>query len=154
AGVSMSDHEVNIKILLDLLMREGRLNRVDRNELLAGMSDEVAELVLADNVHQARALTLDGIRSAARHDDFLVVLDHLVASGAASRADGLPSRDDLLARPDRERGVPRSVLATAMALAKNWGRAALGRSPLVGHPLTQPLLISYFPSTLRDRWVD
>ena len=66
----MSDHEVNIKILLDVLLREGAIaNRKERNKILAEMTDEVSELVLADNRNQALALTLDGLRSAARYDD-------------------------------------------------------------------------------------
>jgi glutamate dehydrogenase len=154
AGVSMSDHEVNIKILLDLLMREGRLSRVDRNRLLAGMTDEVSLLVLEDNVRQARALTLDSLRSMARYDDFLFVFDHLAASGAATRADNLPTRDELAARRDHERGFPRPVLAIAMALVKNWGRAELLSSPLVDSPLAQPFLTRYFPSQLLELCVD
>ena len=54
AGVDCSDHEVNIKILLG---RGGRRRRADRrperDELLAEMTDEVAELVLRDNYDQA-----------------------------------------------------------------------------------------------------
>ena len=68
----MSDHEVNIKILLDVLLREGAIaNRKERNKILAEMTDEVSELVLADNAQQALALTLDGLRSAARYDGFV-----------------------------------------------------------------------------------
>ena len=66
----MSDHEVNIKILLDVLLREGAIaNRKERNRILAEMTDEVSDLVLADNANQALALTLDGLRSAARYED-------------------------------------------------------------------------------------
>ena len=106
-GVSMSDHEVNIKILLDLLLREGRLaSQAERSELLTSMTDEVSELVLVDNVQQARALTLDSLRSVARHDDFLLALDHMVLSGAADRGGGLPTREELAARPDRRPRLP------------------------------------------------
>ena len=42
-GVDMSDHEVNIKILLDLLVRNGIITRrADRNRILAEMTDEVS----------------------------------------------------------------------------------------------------------------
>src|SRR5690606_38817280 len=49
AGVDSSDHEVNIKILMDSVVRAGDLTEKQRNELLAEMTDEVAELVLANN---------------------------------------------------------------------------------------------------------
>ena len=57
AGVDCSDHEVNIKILLNTAVADGELDRPERDELLAQMTDEVAELVLRDNYDQARALT-------------------------------------------------------------------------------------------------
>nr|MDT0665397.1 NAD-glutamate dehydrogenase [Micromonospora sp. DSM 115978] len=52
AGVDCSDHEVNIKILLDQLGQEGRLDRQERNRLLTQITDEVTDLVLADNRRQ------------------------------------------------------------------------------------------------------
>src|SRR4030095_7322376 len=52
AGVDCSDHEVNIKILLDRRVNAGELDREDRNTVLAEMTDEVAELVLQDNRDQ------------------------------------------------------------------------------------------------------
>ena len=43
AGVDTSDHEVNIKILLDRVVRDGDLTEKQRNTLLAEMTDEVAD---------------------------------------------------------------------------------------------------------------
>ena len=56
AGVDTSDHEVNIKILLDRVVADGDLTEKQRNELLAEMTDEVADLVLRDNYEQNLAL--------------------------------------------------------------------------------------------------
>src|SRR4029077_13894886 len=44
AGVDTSDHEVNIKILLNAAVAAGELTRKQRNELLHAMTDEVAAL--------------------------------------------------------------------------------------------------------------
>ena len=52
AGVDTSDREVNIKILLDGVVRSGDLSGAQRDELLASMTDDVAALVLRDNVAQ------------------------------------------------------------------------------------------------------
>ncbi|MUG03808.1 NAD-glutamate dehydrogenase, partial [Bacillus tequilensis] len=52
AGVDTSDREVNIKILLGILERDGRLDRPARDELLQSMTDEVAVQVLRDNYEQ------------------------------------------------------------------------------------------------------
>ncbi len=58
AGVDCSDHEVNIKIVLDQLVRDGDLTTKQRNDLLVEMTDEVAELVLDDNRAQTLALMI------------------------------------------------------------------------------------------------
>ena len=52
AGVDTSDHEVNIKILLDRVVADGDLTEKQRNDLLASMTDEVGTLVLVDNYEQ------------------------------------------------------------------------------------------------------
>src|SRR5471030_2661597 len=58
AGVDCSDHEVNIKILLNSVVGEGRMTSAARNKLLAEMTDEVGELVLRDNYFQAQSLSV------------------------------------------------------------------------------------------------
>ena len=78
----MSDHEVNLKILLDVLLHDGLIkSRDDRNRILREMTDEVSDLVLADNEQQALALTLDGLRSASLYDDYVAFVDDLVVAG-------------------------------------------------------------------------
>ena len=57
AGVDCSDHEVNIKILLDAVVAAGDLTGKQRNALLREMTDEVAALVLRDNYLQTLALS-------------------------------------------------------------------------------------------------
>ena len=81
-GVDMSDHEVNIKILMDILVKRGVVRgRGERNHILMEMTEEVAELVLADNRNQARALTLDGRRSVKRYEEFAAFVEDLVGAG-------------------------------------------------------------------------
>src|SRR5262249_39569502 len=58
AGVNTSDHEVNIKILLDSLVAAGEMTERQRNELLVEMTDAVAERVLYDSYTQTQALSL------------------------------------------------------------------------------------------------
>src|SRR5262249_58675514 len=67
AGVSTSDHEVNIKILLGMVMADGELTEKQRNSLLAQMTDEVAALVLRDNYTQTQWLSGSG------HSAFLLL---------------------------------------------------------------------------------
>ena len=74
AGVDCSDHEVNIKILLDAVVEAGDMTTKQRNELLASMTEEVGDLVLRDNYqqtpshqHRGGPGTSDGGRSRPLH---------------------------------------------------------------------------------------
>ena len=87
-GVDMSDHEVNIKILLDILVREKVIASKDaRNVVLQQMTDNVSELVLDDNRDQARAITLDSVRSVVEYETFVDVIEQMIVDRVFSRAD-------------------------------------------------------------------
>ncbi len=106
AGVDTSDHEVNIKILLDQVVANGDLTEKQRNDLLASMTDEVGRLVLDDNYEQNIALA-----SAARnavpllhvHEDWIRRLER---QGLLDRSlEALPSRKVVAARLERKQGL-------------------------------------------------
>jgi glutamate dehydrogenase len=155
-GVDMSDHEVNIKILLDVLLREGRIrSRQERNAILREMTDEVSDLVLADNEQQALALTLDGLRSAAAYDDYVGFVEELVAAGIVNRADAaIPTREEMIASPARERGLPRPLLCVLMGHVKNWARASANKTAFPLSDAGRPFLDAYFPQRLRSQFAD
>ncbi|MCK6681269.1 MAG: NAD-glutamate dehydrogenase [Thermoanaerobaculia bacterium] len=150
-GVDMSDHEVNIKILLDLLVRRGIVrNRPERNCILAGMTEEVSELVLADNANQAQALTLDGIRSARRYEDFVALIESFIGAGIMRRRDdGIPSQEELRSNARRDRGLPRPLLCVTLGHVKNWAFARLLNSTVPDSQVARPFLSAYFPSQMR-----
>jgi glutamate dehydrogenase len=159
AGVDMSDHEVNLKIFLDVLLREGVLkSRKERNQILREMTDEVSDLVLLDNEAQALALTLDGVRSGsgpAAYEEFVNFVEELIAAGIVNRADdAVPTREELLANPARERGLPRPLLAVILGHTKNWARMRALRTPLVDSEAGRPFLDRYFPQHLRATFAD
>jgi glutamate dehydrogenase len=152
-GVDMSDHEVNIKILLDLLVNRGVLaGRMERNELLAQMSEAVAELVLQDNANQVHALDLDGLRSVDRFEEFIALIADLIARRVMHRLnDAVPPREDLMALA-RDRGIPRPLLAVMLGRVKNWAYEQLIKSRVVDTPAAAGFLTSYFPAQLRERF--
>jgi glutamate dehydrogenase len=122
------------------------------------MTDQVSDLVLQDNQAQALALTLDGIRSGGSptaYEDYVAFIEELIASGIVNRADdAVPTRDELLANPVRERGVPRPLLAVVLGHTKNWARMRALRTPLVDSAAGRPFLDRYFPQRLRDTFAD
>ncbi len=155
-GVDTSDHEVNIKILLDSLVKKGLLRgRQERNTILAEMTEEVAALVLADNEGQALALSLDGLRSARRYEEFVALVDDMVGAGLLSRTDeSVPSREELLASPHRERGLPRPLLCVLLGYSKMSAFQRLLETELPDGAAGRPFLDSYFPHPLRERFAE
>ncbi len=155
-GVDMSDHEVNIKILLDILVRERAIaGRDARNVLLQEMTDNVSELVLEDNRHQARAISLDAARSAVRYEDFVETIEQMVAARVFSREDqAVPGREALLASPHRDRGLPRPMLAVLLGQAKMQAYEITLASAFPDSAAGQPLLRRYFPELMKERYAD
>jgi glutamate dehydrogenase len=149
-GVDTSDHEVNLKILLDVLIKKGILrNKEERNRILSEMTEEVAELVLADNEKQSKALSLDGLRSAARYEEFVNLIDEMKARGIVDRLNPhLPSRAELLQSNQKARGLPRPLLADLLGYMKMWGYENILHSDLPDQELARPFLDAYFPKRL------
>jgi glutamate dehydrogenase len=154
-GVDTSDHEVNIKILLDILVKRGIIkSKEERNQILAGMAEEVAALVLADNLDQSRALSLDGLRSAARYEEFVDLVDEMLGNGIIEKSGAhIPSRDTLLQSRQKERGLPRPLLADLLGYVKMWGSDRLVQSGLPDNALAHPFLDAYFPVPLRQKFI-
>lgn len=151
AGVDTSDHEVNIKILLDRVVAEGDLTGKQRNELLASMTDEVAELVLRDNYEQNVALANAAMHAAPLlhvHEDWMKKLE---ADGYLNRAlEALPDTKAVERRLDRNEGLTVPELSVLMA----WTKIALERelleSDLPDDPFLRTDLFAYFPSKMRQ----
>ena len=81
AGVDCSDHEVNIKILLDAIFEAGDMTEKQRNELLASMTDEVGDLVLRDNYQQQQTQAINQALALAYpmvdvHARYIHALEH------------------------------------------------------------------------------
>jgi glutamate dehydrogenase len=153
-GVDTSDHEVNIKILLDMLVKRGVVKgRAERNRILAEMTDDVAALVLADNEGQALALSLDGHRSARRYEEYVALVDDMAGAGLLSRADeSVPTREELLGSPHRERGLPRPLLCVLLGYAKMSAFQLLLETDFPDSDAGRPFLDGYFPRLLRERF--
>ncbi len=153
-GVDTSDHEVNIKILLDMLVKQGHVKgREERNRILAEMTDDVAALVLADNAGQALALSLDERRSASRYEEFVALVDDMAGAGLLSRADeSVPSREQLLVSRQRERGLPRPLLCVLLGYSKMSAFQLLLETEFPDSEAGRPFLDGYFPRLLRERF--
>ncbi|SFK15782.1 NAD-glutamate dehydrogenase domain-containing protein [Falsiroseomonas stagni] len=153
AGVSTSDHEVNIKILLTEAEREGSLTRRQRDELLAGMTEEVGHLVLADNHAQSIALSLEAMTAVEDLSAHAALMARLEAAGFLDRAVSvLPDAAAIRARAAAGEGLTRPELAALLPAAKLWLAEAIEASGLAEEAALAPLLVAYFPTALRERF--
>ncbi len=145
-GVDLSDHEVNLKILLAPAVRDGALSPDRRNSLLEEITEAVAELVLANNRSQSLAISLDELRSRESLDDVRDLMFALEKVGELDRAaEGLPSSDVLYERKERGQTMARPELCSLLAHAKLSLKTQLLASRLPDDPVTESYLLGYFP---------
>jgi glutamate dehydrogenase len=153
AGVSMSDHEVNIKILLGHAIATGALSAAEREPLLAAMTDDVAALVLRDNYLQGEALSVAEAQGPAALERQARLIRALEKAGRLDRAlEFLPDDDELAARGAARRGLTRPELSVLLAYAKMSLDHELLQSDLPDAPELDPELRDYFPPALRERF--
>ncbi len=153
AGVDCSDHEVNIKVLLDQVIAEGDLTVKHRNELLEEMTDEVAALVLDNNYRQAIALSAARIDAPSLADVHGRYMDDLESRGLIDRAlEALPDHDALAERRLAGTGLTTPELAVLSAYTKNVLSEELLASNVPDDPSLLPLLIDYFPKPIQERF--
>ena len=155
AGVDTSDHEVNIKILLNQVMRAGELDMVSRNTLLAGMTDEVTGLVLRSNYLQTQAISMMEMFSGPRLGSKQHFISVLEEEGLLDRdLEFLPEDEELTDRRNRGEGMTRPELSVLLSYSKIRLYQQLLASDVPEDPYLSRELIRYFPQPLQDRFGD
>ncbi|MDT0267834.1 NAD-glutamate dehydrogenase [Streptomyces sp. DSM 44915] len=153
AGVDTSDHEVNIKILLNAVVANGDLTVKQRNALLAEMTEEVGRLVLRNNYAQNVALangeaTAPGLVLAHQR-----MIGRLGERGLLDRElEFLPSDDEFRERRAAGRGLSQPEMSVLLAYGKLTTTAELLTTGLPDDPYVGRLLSAYFPAALRERF--
>ncbi|MGH1563370.1 NAD-glutamate dehydrogenase [Mumia sp. DW29H23] len=153
AGVDTSDHEVNIKILLNRAVARGELPSGERDALLASMTDEVARLVLDDNYEQNQSLagSVDAAVSLLHaHASWMTRLER---AGYLDRAiEYLPNEKQVAERRAQGVGLTAPELAVLLAYTKIVLEAELLKSDIADDPYYRVHLFRYFPTPLRQRF--
>jgi len=153
AGVDCSDHEVNIKVLLNAVTRAGGLALPERDKLLAEMTDEVAALVLRDNYFQTQSLSVSGTLAPALLDAQERFIKALEKAGRLNRAlEYLPSDEELAERTAAKLGLASPERAVLLAYAKIALNDALVASDVPDDAWVATALERYFPAPLRSRY--
>ncbi|SDN51389.1 NAD-glutamate dehydrogenase [Allokutzneria albata] len=153
AGVDCSDHEVNIKILLDRLVADGRLDSAQRDELLVEMTDEVARLVLTDNYRQNAVLGVSRAHAAPMLSVHSRLVSELEKKRGLDRAlESLPTRGQFKAMEQANEGLTSPELATLLAHVKLSLKDDVLASDLPELGTFAARLPEYFPTPLRERF--
>ena len=153
AGVDCSDHEVNIKIFVDRMVAAGKLSPEERPGFLASMTDEVARLVLEDNIDQNILLLNDRTKVAEWSPSYERLMDWLEKSADLKRdLEALPSTESLRERLQQGQGLTSPELSVLAAYAKIELTSALRDSKLADDPWFRQTLRDYFPLQLRERF--
>jgi glutamate dehydrogenase len=155
AGVDTSDHEVNIKILLDEVVRDGEMTTAGRDELLATMTTEVGQLVLAHNYHQNRALAAAKAQAGPMLHVHARYIRKLEREGRIRRRlDVLPADKDIAERRSASTGLTLPEFSVLLAHTKIAAAQEVLASVVPDDPYLLGVLRGYFPVPLRERFAD
>ncbi|MEV8096804.1 NAD-glutamate dehydrogenase [Kitasatospora sp. NPDC085879] len=155
AGVDTSDHEVNIKILLNQVVADGDMTVKQRNALLAEMTDEVGRLVLRNNYAQNVVLANAVAQAVSMVNVHARMINRLEAGGQLDRGlEFLPTEKQIRERQQAGRGLSQPELSVLLAYTKITLADELLATELPDDPYFRDALQQYFPSALRARFAD
>jgi glutamate dehydrogenase len=153
AGVDCSDHEVNIKILIDSLVTAGKVKAEERKQLLESMTDEVSQLVLTDNEDQNDLIGTSRANAASLLPVHAMQIKYLVEERGVNRElEALPSEKEIHRRTDAGIGLTSPELCTLMAHVKLGLKEQMLTTELPEQDVFASRLPQYFPTPLRERF--
>lgn len=154
AGVDCSDHEVNIKILLNRMIAEDKMTREQRNKLLEKMTDEVADLVLLDNYDQTQMLSLESSVAQQTMDLFRQYMNDLEKAGRLDRKlEYLPDDKTLLERKASNKPLTRPEIAVLLAYCKMYLKQDILATDVPEDPYFGKYLLTAFPKPLYEKYL-
>jgi len=149
AGVDCSDHEVNIKILLNQVVANGDMTEKQRNQLLEDMTDEVSGLVLQNNYRQVQAISMAESRAYESMAEYQRYISNMEAADKLDRAlEFLPSDEILNERRASEKGLSRPELSVLISYSKGELKEALSLSSIPDDDYLSKELFTAFPERL------
>lgn len=155
AGVDCSDHEVNLKILLNRIVESKDMTDKQRNELLERLTDDVAKLVLTNNYRQTGAISYAAMRAPYIVDEYIRFMEELERDGKLNRSlEFLPSNDELAERKAKAIGLTRPEISVLIAYSKNVLKEALLCTPLMDEPFLFKFLAMAFPAAISEQFAE
>ncbi|MDY6797997.1 MAG: NAD-glutamate dehydrogenase, partial [Pseudomonadota bacterium] len=152
-GVDCSDHEVNMKILLNRAVAMGDLTEKQRNQMLEEMTNDVAQLVLKNNYRQTQAISIASSEVFTRMEEYRRLMNSLESEGKLNRSlEFLPDDETLAERMVDKKGLTRPELSVLISYVKGDLKQQLIDSALPDEPLLEPEMHKVFPRALTRRF--
>jgi glutamate dehydrogenase len=152
-GVDCSDHEVNMKILLDDQVANGDLTVKQRNDWLFKQTEDVSRLVLHNNYRQTQALGLAFTESSRRVEEYRRLINSMEAAGKLNRSlEFLPSDDEITDRKTRGLGLTRPELSVLISYVKGDLKEQLIRANVADDAYLEAAVASVFPEKMRKQF--
>ena len=153
AGVDCSDHEVNIKILLNDIVQAGELTGSQRNKLLISMTEEVAEHVLSNNYRQTQAISIAFHEGRQRIEEYRRLIDSLESEGKLDRQiEFIPSDEMIVERKGFNEGLTRPELSVLISYVKGDLKEALNTSEFCDNAALSTEVENIFPSAIKKKY--
>ncbi len=153
AGVDCSDHEVNIKILLNDVVSKGGLTEKQRNRLLVSMTDTVAEMVLTNNYYQTQSISLAEKEGLARNNEYRRLINTLESSGRLNRElEFIPSDEELVERAASGQSLTRPELAVLNCYVKSQLKEELAVDEIANNAYLSSWVEKAFPKQLLKKY--
>jgi len=152
-GVDCSDHEVNIKILLNTLVVNKKMSLAERNQLLEQMTSEVAELVLYDNYEQTQILDAESAATQQKMDVFRRYMLELEKRGRLDRKlEFLPEEKVITERKANAKLFTRPEIAVLLSYCKLFLKQDILVTDLTEEPYLLKHLMTAFPKPLCEKY--
>ena len=154
-GVDCSDHEVNLKILLNGIVANGDMTIKQRNQLLVDMTDDVAALVLKNNYWQTQAINIALRQAIKNHDLYVRFIAFLESQGKLDRSiEYLPDDKTLLERKVQEKGLTAPELAVLLSYSKMMLKESILDSDVPEDTYLSGIISTAFPDIIRKKFHD
>jgi glutamate dehydrogenase len=153
AGVDCSDHEVNIKILLNTLRKKKQLSEKNRSSLLHSMTEDVSELVLANNYRQVQTIALANYEMEFRNKEYAGLMSYLEErAGLIRDLEFLPSVEQLEERAVKQQYLTRPEISTVTSYMKMYLKQVLINADYIDDGYLEKYLHDAFPASLAKRY--
>jgi len=149
AGVNTSDHEVNLKILINIIKSKNLLDEQGAKDTLANLTQQIVNLILWSNYHQSLAISKDAGLSRYYLNSFLSSIDVLDKNlSSFSRRDFfIPKNENINEILCPKGSIVRPVISSLLSYSKIFIKNLLLNSTLIDETFALPYLFKYFPKS-------